>query len=287
MRLNDRAPEGAKMESQREGDALLARAVNRARWALLWERLWPALAAPATAIGLFLAVSWLGVWLWVPPVARAIGLCAFALLLVAALVPLIRLNLPTRDEALRRIDRQSGIPHRPATAIADEIAAPTTDQTAIVLWRAHMERALRAARQLKAGLPSPQLARRDPLALRALVLLLVVAGFVAASGERARRITAAFDWQGVIAPANFRVDAWVNPPTYTGKPPVLLAGLRTGEPVPAALGPSAAPLAVPAGSTLVIRATGDIHLDVAVTGGLVDPSTAAPADQKSAKSAAP
>jgi uncharacterized protein (TIGR02302 family) len=279
MRLNDRAQESAEVESQREGDVLLTRAVNRAYWALLWERLWPALAAPATAIGLFLAVSWLGVWLWVPPVARAIGLCAFALLVVAALLPLIRLHLPTRDEALRRIDRRSGIPHRPATAIADEIAAPTTDPTAIVLWRAHMERALRAARQLKAGPPSPRLARRDPLALRALVLLLVVAGFVAAPGERARRIAAAFDWQGVIAPANFRVDAWVNPPTYTGKPPVLLAGLRTGEPVPASLGPSAAPLAVPAGSTLVIRATGDIHLEVAVTGGLVDPATAS--DQKS------
>ena len=28
------------------------------------------------------------------------------------------------------------------------------------------------------------------------------------------RIAAAFDWNGVLAPANVRVDAWVTPPVY-------------------------------------------------------------------------
>ena len=93
----------------------------------LWERLWPALAAPATAVGLFLAVSWLGLWLWLPPVGRAIGLCLFFLLAAAASVPLLRLRLPTREDALRRLDRRSGLPHRPATTIADDIAVSTTD----------------------------------------------------------------------------------------------------------------------------------------------------------------
>ena len=108
---------------------------------------------------------------------------------------------------------------------------------------------------------------RDPFALRALVAVLVVATFVAAGGERLKRLGAAFDWQGVIAPTNFRIDAWVIPPTYTGRPPVLLPGLRPGEPVQ-----SAAAMAVPAGSTLVIRATG-IHLDVVANGGLTEPAT--------------
>ncbi|MGB8488128.1 MAG: DUF4175 family protein, partial [Xanthobacteraceae bacterium] len=53
--------------------SLLAHALTRARWALFWERLWPAVAAVATAVGLFLAVSWLGLWLWLPPLGRAIG----------------------------------------------------------------------------------------------------------------------------------------------------------------------------------------------------------------------
>jgi len=48
---------------------------------------------------------------------------------------------------------------------------------------------------------------------------------------------------------------------------VILPGLRAGEPVQ-----TAAPMSVPAGSTLVIRATG-IRLDVTASGGLAEPSS--------------
>ena len=63
---------------------MLARALNRARWSIFWERLWPALATVATAVGLFLAISWAGLWLWLPPFGRAIGLLAFLALCIAA-----------------------------------------------------------------------------------------------------------------------------------------------------------------------------------------------------------
>ena len=56
---------------------MLERALVRARWTTFWERLWPPFAAIATAIGLFLAVSWLGLWLWLPPLGRAVALFAF------------------------------------------------------------------------------------------------------------------------------------------------------------------------------------------------------------------
>ena len=253
----------------RAGDDVLTRALRRARWTIFWERLWPALASVATVVGLFLALSWLGLWLWLPAVGRAIGLGAFFLLAAAAFAPLLMLRVPSKIDGLRRLDRNSGLPHRPATAIADEIAAPTQDSFSIALWRAHVERALRAATTLKAGVPTPRLALRDPFALRTLVAVLVVATFVAAGGERLKRVAAAFDWQGVMVPANFRIDAWVSPPTYTGKPPLILQGLRPGEPVP-----TATAISVPAGSTLVIRATG-IHLDVVASGGLAEPSSGA------------
>ena len=58
---------------------LLARALRRARGSLLWERLWPALASVAIVLGLFLAFSWAGLWLILPPLARAIGLVIFVL----------------------------------------------------------------------------------------------------------------------------------------------------------------------------------------------------------------
>ena len=52
--------------------------------------------------------------------------------------------------------------------------------------------------------------------------ILRCATFFAASGERVKRITAAFDWAGVVQAKNFRVDAWVTPPAYTARPPVIL-----------------------------------------------------------------
>jgi uncharacterized protein (TIGR02302 family) len=248
---------------ERGADTLLARALRRAWWTILWERLWPALASLAVAVGVFLAVSWAGLWLWLPPMGRAAALFILIVLVAVSAVPLLRFRLPSTYDGLRRLDRGSGLTHRPATALADELAAGEKDQVSQALWRAHVEQAVRAAAALKAGTPRPRLPMFDPVAVRALVALLVVATFFAASGERVKRVTAAFDWAGVVAPKNFRVDAWVTPPTYTGKPPVILPGIRAGEPHQAA-----AMQTVPTGSVLVIRASGASKMDVAVSGGL-------------------
>jgi len=256
-------------EQSSDGGALtrlhLARALKRARGSLLWERLWPALATLATALGLFLALSWAGLWTVLPPVGRAVGLVFFLLLTAVAAIPLFRVRLPRDAEALRRLDRVSGEKHRPATAVTDEIAANSHDPVSQALWQAHVERALMSARKLRAGWPSPRLSLRDPIALRALTLILVATTFIAAGGERWKRVAAAFDWHGVVAPANFRVDAWVNPPTYTGRPPVMLTGQ---QPADGSAAMASAPVSVPAGSQLIVRATGNVHLEVARKGGL-------------------
>jgi len=257
-----------KPQEQRQPTRLLlARALRRARGSLLWEGLWPALASVATVLGLFLAFSWAGLWLMLPPLARAIGLSIFGVLLMLACVPLAVLRLPSIGDGLRRLDRNSGETHRPATAVADQIAANGNDPVAQALWQAHVERALLSARKVKAGWPMPRLSLRDPMALRALVSILLVATFFAASGERFKRVAAAFDWHGVVAPANFRIDAWVTPPVYTGRPPVMLPGLRPGE---TAQNAPAAPVAVPNGSQIVIRATGKVRFDIIRKGGIED-----------------
>src|SRR5207237_1339318 len=155
--------------------------------------------------------------------------------------------------------------HRHATTVADSSAANSQDPVAQALWRAHVERALLSARKFRAGWPAPRVSLRDPMAFRALVVILVVASFFAAGGERVKRIAAAFDWHGVVAPANFRIDAWVTPPIYTGRPPVMLLGLRPGDTAQAA-----PPVAVPAGSQLVIRATGKVRFDIVHRGGIED-----------------
>ena len=260
MPAASRSGESGRTAQGLTAQGLLSRALTRAWWALLWERLWPRLALPAIVVSLFLIVSWAGLWFVLPPLGRVVGLALFALAMLASLFPLTRLALPTRGHSLTRVDHGSGIAHRPATAISDALAAGRDDQGSQALWQAHVARAAAEAHRLRAGLPRPALAARDPFAMRALVAILLVATFVAAGGERWRRVAAAFDWRGVVASANYRIDAWATPPNYTGRPPVLLPGIRAGEPVR-----HAQTIAVPAGSVLVIRATG-VSLDVTASG---------------------
>jgi uncharacterized protein (TIGR02302 family) len=246
----------------------LAEALQRAKFAIAWERSWPHLARLLTVAGLFLVVSWSGLWLILPSLVRAAGLCLFAVLALAALVPLLKFRWPSREAALGRLDRGTGIRHRPATALTDTLA--TQDPVAQALWQAQRERTLASIKRICAGLPSPRLTIHDPWALRALVAVMMVATFVAAGEERTARVIAAFDWQGVLSPANVRVDAWVTPPVYTGKPPVILSAANKD-----AAASDAGPLPVPAGSTLIVRSSGG-SLDVVVGGGLTE---AAPAEQ--------
>src|SRR2546423_8325637 len=97
----------------------LAQALDRARYAIAWERAWPSLARVLTVVGLFLVVSWAGLWLALPFIARAIGLVVFAGLSAAALFPLIGFRCPSREQALARLARGSGIRHPPATTLPD------------------------------------------------------------------------------------------------------------------------------------------------------------------------
>ncbi len=246
----------------------LAEALRRAKFAIAWERSWPHLARLLTVGGLFLVVSWSGLWVALPSLARAAGLCLFAMLALAALFPLLKFRWPSREAALSRLDRGTGIRHRPATALTDTLASQ--DPVAQALWQAQRERTLASIKRIRAGLPSPRLPIHDPWALRALVAVMLVATFVAAGEERTARVAAAFDWQGVLSPANVRVDAWVTPPVYTGKPPVILSAANKD-----AAASDAGPLPVPAGSTLIVRSSGG-NLDVVVGGGLTE---AAPAEQ--------
>jgi uncharacterized protein (TIGR02302 family) len=259
-------------EPARDPEALsrlkLTQALQRAKYAIAWERSWPHLARLLTIIGLFLVVSWAGLWLALPVVARAIGLALFAALALWALFPLVRFRWPSREEALGRLDRGSGIRHRPATALTDTLG--THDPVAQALWQAQRERTLASIKRIRAGLPSPRLAIHDPRALRALVAVMLVAAFVAAGDERTLRTVAAFDWNGVLTPTNIRVDAWVTPPLYTGKPPVILSAANKEAATPAA-----GPLPVPAGSTLIVRSSGG-NLDVVAGGGVAE---AVPAQQ--------
>ena len=250
----------------------LAQALQRARLAVAWERGWPHLARLLTVAGLFLAASWAGLWIALPFAVRIVAFAAFVLLAVAALVPAVRFRWPTREDALRRLDRGTGIRHRPATALTDTLKSQ--DPITQALWQEQHARTLASIKRIRAGLPSPRLALHDPWALRALVVVLLVATYVAAGSDRFARVVAAFDWNGAFSAANVRVDAWVTPPPYTSRPPIILSASTNKDAPPS----DAGPVSVPAGSALIVRSSGG-RLDVAASGGVTETPVAGNAPQ--------
>ena len=255
----------------------LERLAARAGLAICWEQVWPVAAMLLTILGLFLAISFLGLWLETPRWGRMLGVALFAVLALGALATLARFRVPTRAQKLARLDRDSGLPHRPATAMEDQLANASDDPTTQALWALHRARMERAAQALTLRLPSPRLVERDRFALRAFALLAVVATAFVAGPEKYARVLAAFDWrtEGALS-AGYRLDAWVDPPAYTGKPPVILnlrdeAGAKASRKVQA-----------PAGSTIVVRSSEASNVSVEIEGGL----EVAKADESAAKAKA-
>jgi len=77
--VNGASPDPTK--SAREPDAVarlqLTQALQRAQYAIAWERAWPGFARVLSVVGLFLVASWAGLWLALPFLARAIGIGLF------------------------------------------------------------------------------------------------------------------------------------------------------------------------------------------------------------------
>lgn len=224
-----------------------------ARAAILFERVWPAVWPPLGVIGAFVCAGLLELPQRLPPAWHAALLIATAAaVLLLALHGLRGLRLPDEAAGDRRLERDSGLRHRPLAVLTD---APAHEGSG--LWAAHVERARAQIGSLRVGLPRPGLARRDPRALRAaLVLGLAVALFLA--GQDAPSRLASSLWPRLppaVAAAAAQLQVWATPPAYTGLPPVFFK-------------PGARDVAIPAGA----------HLTASVTGGAGEPSIALAGD---------
>lgn len=223
----------------------------RLSWlALVAERIWEALLWPFLVICAFLVVTLLDLWSITPPLAHRVLLGAFALALALSFLPLIRLSLPTREEALRRLERKADIKHRPASSYEDRLGTTPGKETAL-LWAAHRERLSRLIGRLKPSWPEPRTDRKDPYAIRAALLIALVAALFAAGGNGWDRLRAAFSPAASIAPSLLRLDAWVTPPVYTGVAPIVLAD---GSETIGAGAETYRALSVPERSELIVRA---------------------------------
>ncbi len=240
---------------------------------MVWERLWP-LAIPAACVFLaFASVSWLGLWAGLPQPARLAGLAVFGGLFLVAAYKLRAFRVPDAAEVSRRVEKSSRLEHRPLTAQSDPIAFGGGDPLAEALWSEHRSRMAGRLGNLTGGAPQTDGNATDPWALRAFLAAAAFAAFGFSFGPQGGRIADAFSVRIDTAEVLSRLDAWVNPPAYTRKPPVYLTGQQQDL---------ASIFTVPAGSDLFLRFVGDNKVSAQFT-----PDVGGPAQQLAAPVVAP
>ncbi len=252
-------------------DGRFERKVRLARLALLFERAWPRLWILLAIAAVFICVSWLGLWPGLPQVWHIGLLGIFGLAAAASLVHIVRTPAASREEAIRHIERRSGVPHRPASTYEDTLSPTTDDPATQALWQAHKARISAMLERLHVGAPSPRADRYDPLALRALLLFGVLLLGVAVGDSASDRLRAAFRFGVPTLGSEARLDAWVTPPAYTGRPPIIL--VDGSRPMGSAPLPAASPdgiYEVPFNSVLLVRVSGAaaFALEVTAEGGV-------------------
>ncbi len=233
----------------RQQTARLARKVAAARAAIFFERLWLALWPALMVAGLFALYVISGLASWLPGWLRPLIAFGFFAALVWSGRGLSRLRRPGRAEALARIERASGLEHHPLAALADTLPQDTHDPRTRALWQAHKERLAAALGHLRAGWPRSGVPRKDPWALRnALALALIAAAWLGGFGQFGHKLRATLTPDGNAA-AQVSLDAWLTPPSYTGKPPLVLASASAGKTRREAI-------IAPQGSRLTLRLSG-------------------------------
>jgi len=214
------------------------RLVARARLRLFWETYAPTLAPGALAVGLFSLGAWLGLWQWMGDPFRLIALAVTLFFLGRSILRAMPLRRPTLSDARRRIELDSGQAHRPLDVLDDRPALSAD------VWPAHQKQALGQAGQLDHAAPRPTLAPVDRYYLRVIVpiaLIVVAISMAGFSFERWRKAVTP-SWQSPIRSSQITYEAWIDPPAYTGRPPIYFK--------------DGADVAVPAGSEFVARISG-------------------------------
>lgn len=225
---------------------LLSRRLALSRVALAWERLWPGLWPMLCVAGFFLAAALFDLFSSFPPLAHLAVLAGFGAAFVMAAIRSVRaVTLPDALAARRRIERSSGLKHRPLAALADQPSAPL-DAASATLWEAHRRQMAQAARRLRVGWPAAGIARHDPWGVRAILVLLLIVASVDAGGDWRERLARAVlpGWESGPPAVAASFDIWITPPDYTGVAPQFLRPDTPG------------PVRVPTGSKLLAQIHG-------------------------------
>ncbi|MFQ5346322.1 MAG: DUF4175 family protein [Rhodothalassiaceae bacterium] len=213
----------------------------------LWRLVWPA----AVLVAFYASAALFGLLAALPVTVHGL---LFGLLGGGVILLLWRgakrTRWPDEREARRRLEADNAASHRPLDALFDDIAM---SGGGAALWRRYRRVVAARALALRPHPPRLSLSAEDPRALRALAAFALLVGFLHAGSDSARRLAAGFLPSLAERGGAPLIDAWITPPDYTGRSPIVLsvAGESTADDTRAGI-----PLDVPAGSTLIARVQG-------------------------------
>ena len=203
----------------------------------IWNGLWPTQAVLLALLALALSglLPETGPWLHSLALITAAGWLGWTLWQRRQ-----AWRAPSWEEATRRLEQDSGVPHRPLQGMADKPLGD--DPVAQRLWQAHQRQLAAHVDRLQPQPPANALPRIDRFAWRAGAFLALMIAVVLAGQDWLQHLQTAVQPRFAAASAEQSptVDVWIEPPAYTRRPPVFAA--VSGE-----------PLRVPFGSTLVAR----------------------------------
>ncbi|MEM5502576.1 TIGR02302 family protein [Ahrensia kielensis] len=216
------------------------------RFSLAFERLAPAALPLVLVVGLFLIVSWFGLFRSVGDLTRIFIGLVFTLAALASLSALRKFKMPTGDEIDRRLERDNRLLHQPIT-VQDDPLAIGTDDFAKTLWALHQRKLAGQISDVQGVKARTDIPERDPWALRAVVPLLLVVAFAYSFGVKGGRISDVFFSHNNGEVIAARIDAWVTPPSYTGVAPIFMTSDINAE---------RKEFTAPEGSKIVVRVSG-------------------------------
>jgi hypothetical protein len=205
-----------------------------AAWlSLVWERavpvLWPGLAW----LGVFAILALFGVWELIGDPGRAL----YALASLGGAVWLTRgparsFVWPDAESLARRVEEDSGIAARPHEALID--SPPGDDPVELKIWSEHQRRMAERLKLAHARRPKAAWARMDRWALRGTIALMLAVSWLLAGPSASDRLGEAFSLSPIVAGGEpVSLDAWIDPPAYTGRAPIFLTEGETQAEIPA------------------------------------------------------
>lgn len=197
-------------------------------WETLWPRLWPFLIVSS----LFLAAILFNIFALFSPALHVLVLGAFCLACVGSFAYGVRgVHYPDKAAALHKLERDSNLSHQPLFALLDHPVSAKNDKVSQAIWIKHQDRMVAALKQAVIKAPRSNLYKRDPYSMRAALILVLVLGVIEARFDYATRFTQAFFPNRAMQGAQgWRLEAWINPPAYTGLGPIFLQADDQSDP---------------------------------------------------------